>query len=531
MIINNMNKKAIAFVVNFVIVLCLQASAFAQVADVCAKIVDPAFKSFCITNFDTNKDGVVSKIEAQSVTTIDVSYEDIQSLKGIELFPNITTLYCIENSLTSLDVSKNTELKELYCSKNRLTSLDISNNTALEDLSCDSNQLTSLDVSKNAAITRLNCSGNNLTSLDLSKNSALKWLNCGGNPLNSLDVSKNRYLSTLLCELPESSIKRKEILDVRVKMEDDSFKKLCIVFDTDKDGEVSLSEALQVKEIDCTYRSISSLKGIEVFENLTSLICRGNDLSSLDVSNNIALRTLDCSENGIAVLDVSKNTSLEELRCRNNNLTSLDVSKNLALKELYCNGNRITILNVSNNTALEYLNCGGNPLNSLDVSKNLALKELYCNQNNLTSLDVSKNTALEELQYSGNQLSSLNIGNNPALMKSRQGQRVSSSNSNSGTQFPRSVTSENKQTSLTTVVWATPAGNEVFILHPDGTADVKLDVSYRTRWEQDDDEFIFIGGPGTGTVKQWMLDSSTGSVFAVYASSVTQRPVARLVKR
>lgn len=108
-------------------------------------------------------------------------------------------------------------------------------------------------------------------------------------------------------------------------------------------------------------------------------------------------------------------------------------------------------------------------------------------------------------------------------------QRGSSSNSNSGTQFPRSVTNKNKQTSLTTVVWATPAGNEVFKLYSDGTADVKMDVSYRTKWEQDDDEFIFIGG--TGTVKQWMLDSSTGSVFAVYASSVTQRPVARLVKR
>ena len=86
-----------------------------------------------------------------------------------------------------------------------------------------------------------------------------------------------------------------------------------------------------------------------------------------------------------------------------------------------------------------------------------------------------------------------------------------------------------EQVSKTTVIWATSAGNEVFKLYPDGTADVNMDVSYRTKWEQDDDEFIFIGG--SGTVKQWMLDSSTGSVFAVYKSSVTQTPVARLVKK
>lgn len=95
---------------------------------------------------------------------------------------------------------------------------------------------------------------------------------------------------------------------------------------------------------------------------------------------------------------------------------------------------------------------------------------------------------------------------------------------------PDSQTStQQSSTTKTTVIWATSAGNVVFKLYPDGTADVNLDVSYRTKWEQDDDEFIFIGG--TGTVKKWMLDSSTGSVFAVYKSSISQTPVARLVKK
>ena len=129
----------------------------------------------------------------------------------------------------------------------------------------------------------------------------------------------------------------------------------------------------------------------------------------------------------------------------------------------------------------------------------------------------------------------------PIAFSSSPSSSASTASSNRGTQGSAQGTTvekvgssnrsvnDNTQASLTAVVWATPAGNEVFKLYSDGTADVKMDVSYRTKWEQDDDEFIFIGG--TGTVKQWMLDSSTGSVFAVYASSVTQRPVAKLVQK
>jgi len=49
---------------------------------------------------------------------------------------NITGLICSENHITSLDVSKNIELKELICSNNNLTNLDVSKNSALSNLDC-----------------------------------------------------------------------------------------------------------------------------------------------------------------------------------------------------------------------------------------------------------------------------------------------------------------------------------------------------------------------------------------------------------
>ena len=132
----------------------------------------------------------------------------------------------------------------------------------------------------------------------------------------------------------------------------------------------------------------SNLIGIEDFTALTSLMCSGNQLTSLDVSTNLALEYLLCNNNSLTSLDVSQNTALTSLRFNNNQLTSLDVSTNLALTYLDCPYNQLTSLDVSNNTALNYLYCPNNQLTSLDVSNNTALYTLFCNNNQLTSLDV-----------------------------------------------------------------------------------------------------------------------------------------------
>lgn len=115
--------------------------------------------------------------------------------------------------------------------------------------------------------------------------------------------------------------------------------------------------------------------------------------------------TLNCNSNNLTSLDVSKNTMLTQLWCDQNKLTTLDVSKNTMLTVLDCGYNQITSLNVSKNTVLSQLYCGANQLTSLDVSENRMLARLYCYSNQLTSLDVSKNTILSYLWCSNNQLS------------------------------------------------------------------------------------------------------------------------------
>jgi len=76
--------------------------------------------------------------------------------------------------------------------------------------------------------------------------------------------------------------------------------------------------------------AINDLTGIEDFTNLTNLNCGGNQLTSLDVSTNLALEYLYCNDNLLTNLDVSQNIVLTQLSCGTNQLTSLDVSTNTA---------------------------------------------------------------------------------------------------------------------------------------------------------------------------------------------------------
>ena len=184
-----------------------------------------------------------------------------------------------------------------------------------------------------------------------------------------------------------------------------------------KEGDEITDEMIwQTTMLNVSAKAITNLKGIEHFPALKKLFCGSNQLTTLDVSKNIAMTRLECYNNLLTSLDVSKNTALKELACGNNQLTSLDVSQNTALKDLNCGRNQLKSLDVSKNTALTYLNCSNNQLTKLDLSKNIKLELLYCDFNQLAKLDLLKNTALKWLSCNGNPLTSLDVPQNTTLL-------------------------------------------------------------------------------------------------------------------
>lgn len=394
--------------------------------EVLVEIDDLNFLSALIEQgVDTNGDDMISHGEAEAVVSLDISDREISDMKGIEAFVNLDTLNCINNQLTSLDISGNQNLEilwcrdnqisnldvsdnpvlsVLYCSNNLLSGLDVSNNILLSRLYCEDNLLTSLDVSNNPDLWRLWCSNNQLTSLDVSNNSDLQDLWCGDNQISSLDVSKNLVLMYLWCE--ENLLATLDVSNNTLITE--------LVCYTNKLTSLDVSKNLVLTELWC---GDNLLTGLDVENNqiLEVLSCRINEIMNLDVSNNPYLEYLSCGNNEILNLDVSNNPALLELWCYNNILTSLDVSNITLITKLVCWANKLTGLNISNNHALKELWCGDNLLISLDVSNNPNLEVLSCHSNKLLNLDVSNNPVMMILNCGGNQIGSLDISANAAI--------------------------------------------------------------------------------------------------------------------
>ena len=160
-----------------------------EVDDVCTQMDDINFMRYCYDNFDVNHDGKVSMLEAQSVKSLSITYEDelkIISVKGIEYFTELESLI--------IDGDRG-----MWHSVPRLNTLDLSNNRKLTYLNCSCNfNLSSLNISKNTELTHLECQFNALTSIDVSNNVKLSFLKCYQNRLTSLDVSNNTLLEVFL---------------------------------------------------------------------------------------------------------------------------------------------------------------------------------------------------------------------------------------------------------------------------------------------------------------------------------------------
>ena len=184
-------------------------------------------------------------------------------------------------------------------------------------------------------------------------------------------------------------------------------------------------------EIDCGENNIGNSGNQLILPNnniLTSLVCRGNNLSGLDVSSYPDLEVLQCYNNGpssIGTLNLSANTKLIDLICHNAGITSLDISNCINLDTLWCfssygsppNSNTLPTLDISSNLALSEVRCYNSGINTIALSAGSYNNLIYldCGDNNLTSLDSSKFPNIETLWFYYNNISSTNFTNNAAL--------------------------------------------------------------------------------------------------------------------
>ena len=166
-----------------------------------------------------------------------------------------------------------------------------------------------------------------------------------------------------------------------------------------------------ISTINVSGRNLSSLKGIEYAVNLTILNFQHNQLTDIDISNNILLTHLYFNYNQLTDIDISNNILLTQLECVSNQLTDLDISHNSELTALYCQNNQITALDASNNLNLTTLFCSNNGMDELNIDNLTKLVDLLAGVNQITNLNVSDCTKLQKLMVQYNNLSSLDASN------------------------------------------------------------------------------------------------------------------------
>lgn len=470
-------KHVLFSLISFYFALSLQAQTTA--------IPDQNFEQALINlGYDTAPvNGSVPTANINTITRLSLSYKNITDLTGIEDFTALEDLNCHGNSLTQLDLSQNTALKYLDCGRNELTSLALDENTNLLKLECGYNKLTSLDVSKNTSLFSLMCHDNQLTSLNVKN----------GNNANFTSFNA-RWNENLFCIQVDDAAYSDENWDLYEDSQmffsedcrygdvsylaDENFEQALIDLGYDDviDGYVLNSSINTITALDVSNKNIANLTGIEGFTALQELNCSNNQLSSLDISQNIVLTQLDCNNNNLTNLDLSKNTGLTFLDSSNNQLASLNVKNE--------NNTAITTFDVEKNPDLfciEVDNSAWSTVNWTDidatasfaedchydetyvpddnfeqalidigldsapldnyvptanisvianlstalVAKNISdltgiedfssLMFLDVFGNQLTSLDVSKNTALQQIICYNNQLNGLDLSQNSNL--------------------------------------------------------------------------------------------------------------------
>lgn len=181
---------------------------------------------------------------------------------------------------------------------------------------------------------------------------------------------------------------------------------------------------------------LTSLAGIEALPSLQHINLRGQNLDSINISQNTGLRNFYANFNTFNKIDTSNNTLLEIISIDSNEVNpELDFSNNNNLKSLsipmcYIDGyiGEGGYLDISNLTQLEFLDLYDNNLTSVDISNNPNLNEIRLNFTyNITTMDFSNNLLLETILLNQSNLqgtldvsmcenlTELNVAQNPGL--------------------------------------------------------------------------------------------------------------------
>ena len=227
--------------------------------------------------------------------------------------------------------------------------------------------------------------------------------------------------SSLVVNIPDPKFKARLLLASPTEQIAMSTPNNWIKLDANNDGEIQVSEALEVTYFRLSgfvlneSDKFSSIEGINAFTNLVNLDCGYNLLQTINVDSLANLKILAINSNNFTSFNLQNFSNLEELYCGANPLTSLTLASLPNLKVLYFGNSLLTSLNVSQFSNLTEFDCRNAQLTSLNVTGLSNLVTLNCSFNQLTTVNLQGLNALALLNGSNNQMTTINLQQTPII--------------------------------------------------------------------------------------------------------------------
>ncbi|WP_075341543.1 matrixin family metalloprotease [Tenacibaculum agarivorans] len=138
---------------------------------------------------DISGDGQVPTALIENVTILNLVVYPISNLAGIEGFAALENLRLTEQTIDTVNLTANTQLKSIFISDSSIGTIDISNNPLIEEINATNNGINAIVLPADLSnLTEVSLTFNNLESLDLSAATALDDLFVNDNNLNYLNI-------------------------------------------------------------------------------------------------------------------------------------------------------------------------------------------------------------------------------------------------------------------------------------------------------------------------------------------------------
>jgi hypothetical protein len=436
---------------------------------------DSLFRKYIAKVTRVAVNGTISDAKLASVDSIVCPNLGIADMTGVEYFTNLTKLNCYNDSVVTLDVSKNTKLTYLNCGINKLPSLKgIDKLLDLDSLAFFNNPITAIDVSKNTKLTYLNCLITKLPGINLEKNTQIK--NFYGYFMRNIkvysynDSGKKVYYVPLTSKVGNYDVHSyASLIDAAGQAGEPQFDTTKVVAGSWSNATVGTYEGSPILILSDARPVFSFLENTSFTGNATywcgefTIWAEGNvkspyvkfyaiwdstklekpgvalnqtnfpdstfrkyisELTGVAVNDIIpedkiaAVNSINCFKLNIADLTgIQYFTNLTNLKLEYNSLASIDVSKNTKLTVLNTGCNPITsVVGLDKLTDLQKVSFYGNHLSTIDFSKNVKLTEIDIMFNWIKTIKGLTNLAnLTRLDANGNEYTTLDLSGNPKL--------------------------------------------------------------------------------------------------------------------